>query len=85
MERAQPLTGDSPPDIEARLRELSNRVRGARAIGISREPIPAAYRVFFRQVGLDPDLAAHADRGGGARADAARRVPQRRACSTTSC
>ncbi len=54
--RPQPLTGDSPPDVEARLRELSNRVRGARAIGIRREPIPAAYRVFFRQVGLDPDL-----------------------------
>jgi DNA/RNA-binding domain of Phe-tRNA-synthetase-like protein len=56
VERAQPLTGDSPPDVEARLRELSNRIRGARAIGIRREPIPAAYRVFFRQVGLDPDL-----------------------------
>ena len=54
--RAQSLTGDSPPDVEARLRGLSNRVRGARAIGIRREPIPAAYRVFFRQVGIDPDL-----------------------------
>jgi DNA/RNA-binding domain of Phe-tRNA-synthetase-like protein len=53
--RPAPLTGDSPPDVEERLRELSNRVRGARAIGIRREPIPAAYRVFFRQVGLDPD------------------------------
>src|SRR5689334_12720398 len=56
VRRPQPLTGDSPPDIEARLRGLSNRVRGARAIGIRREPIPAAYRVFFRQVGMDPDL-----------------------------
>jgi DNA/RNA-binding domain of Phe-tRNA-synthetase-like protein len=54
--RAGSLTGDSPPDIESRLRELSNRVRGARAIGIRREPIPAAYRVFFRQVGMDPDV-----------------------------
>jgi DNA/RNA-binding domain of Phe-tRNA-synthetase-like protein len=53
--RRASLTGDSPADIEARLRELSNRVRGARAIGIRREPITAAYRVFFRQVGLDPD------------------------------
>ncbi len=50
------LGGDSPPDVEARLRELSNRVRGARAIGIRREPVPAAYRVFFRQVGIDPDV-----------------------------
>jgi DNA/RNA-binding domain of Phe-tRNA-synthetase-like protein len=56
VQRPGPLTGDSPPDIEARLREMSNRVRGARAIAIRREPIPAAYRVFFRQVGMDPDL-----------------------------
>jgi hypothetical protein len=54
--RAGALTGDSPPDIEARLRELSSRVRGARAIAIRREPVPAAYRVFFRQVGMDPDI-----------------------------
>ncbi len=53
--RSESLTGDSPADVEERMRELSNRVRGARAIGIRREPIPAAYRVFFRQVGLDPD------------------------------
>jgi DNA/RNA-binding domain of Phe-tRNA-synthetase-like protein len=54
--RAQPLTGPSPPDIEARMRELSNRFRGARAVAIRREPVPAAYRVFFRQIGLDPDI-----------------------------
>jgi DNA/RNA-binding domain of Phe-tRNA-synthetase-like protein len=54
--RRTALTGDSPPDLQARLRELSNRVRGARAIGIRREPLAAAYRVFFRQVGLDPDV-----------------------------
>ncbi len=77
--RAAPLTGDSPPDVEARLRELSSRFRGARAVGIRREPVPAAYRVFFRHIGLDPDVDAHADRGGGARADAARRLPHRRA------
>jgi len=55
---AQPstLTSSSPPRIEARMRELSSRVRGARAIGIRREPVPAAYRVFFRHIGLDPDV-----------------------------
>jgi DNA/RNA-binding domain of Phe-tRNA-synthetase-like protein len=56
VRRAGSLTGNSPADVEERLRGLSNRVRGARAIGIRREPIPAAYRVFFRQVGIDPDL-----------------------------
>jgi DNA/RNA-binding domain of Phe-tRNA-synthetase-like protein len=54
--RTGSLTGGSPADIEGRLRELSNSVRGARAVGIRREPVPAAYRVFFRQVGMDPDV-----------------------------
>jgi DNA/RNA-binding domain of Phe-tRNA-synthetase-like protein len=46
----------STPGIEDRLRELSNRFRGARAVTVRREPVPAAYRVFFRQIGLDPDV-----------------------------
>jgi DNA/RNA-binding domain of Phe-tRNA-synthetase-like protein len=54
--RRHSLRGASPPDVEKRLRELSDRVRGARAIGIRREAVPAAYRVFFRQVGIDPDV-----------------------------
>lgn len=54
--RRSSLTGHSPPDIEARLRELSNRFRGPRAVGIRREPVPAAYRVFYRHIGLDPDV-----------------------------
>jgi DNA/RNA-binding domain of Phe-tRNA-synthetase-like protein len=53
--RAQPLTAASPPEIRQRLGELSNRVRGARAVAIRREPVPAAYRVFFRHIGLEPD------------------------------
>jgi DNA/RNA-binding domain of Phe-tRNA-synthetase-like protein len=54
--RPEAVTGASPPDIHGRLRGLSNQFRGARAIGIRREPVPAAYRVFFRQIGLDPDV-----------------------------
>ncbi len=54
--RAAALTGDSPPDIQQRLRGLSSSFRGARAVAIRREPIPAAYRVFYRQIGLDPDV-----------------------------
>lgn len=50
------LTGNSPPAVLARLRELSNRWRGARAVNVRQEPIPAAYRVFFRHIGLDPDV-----------------------------
>ena len=51
-----PVTAESPREIRDRLRDMSNRFRGARAVGIRREPVPAAYRVFFRQIGLDPDV-----------------------------
>jgi hypothetical protein len=54
--RREAVTAPSPHDIQARLRVLSNRFHGARAVGIRREPVPAAYRVFFRQIGLDPDI-----------------------------
>jgi hypothetical protein len=54
--RAGPLSGGSPPDILARLRELSNRMRGATAVAVRSQPVPAAYRVFFRHIGLDPDI-----------------------------
>jgi DNA/RNA-binding domain of Phe-tRNA-synthetase-like protein len=50
------LTGAASPAILGRLRELSNRWRGARAVNVRQEPIPAAYRVFFRHIGLDPDI-----------------------------
>jgi B3/4 domain len=55
VDRDSPLTGPSTPALLGRLRELSNRWRGARAVHIRQEPVPAAYRVFFRQIGLDPD------------------------------
>jgi DNA/RNA-binding domain of Phe-tRNA-synthetase-like protein len=45
----------SPPEVKARLRHLSDRFRGAQAVAMRRQPVPHAYRVFFRHVGLDPD------------------------------
>ena len=54
--RAGTLGGRSPADIRARLRELSIRLRGPAAVRMRREPIPMAYRVFFRHIGLDPDV-----------------------------
>jgi DNA/RNA-binding domain of Phe-tRNA-synthetase-like protein len=49
-------TGASPQGVMARLSEMSNRWRGQRAVGVRQEPVTAAYRVFFRQIGLDPDV-----------------------------
>jgi DNA/RNA-binding domain of Phe-tRNA-synthetase-like protein len=41
--------------VRRRLRELSDRFYGSHAIRLRERPIPWAYRVFFRQIGLDPD------------------------------
>jgi DNA/RNA-binding domain of Phe-tRNA-synthetase-like protein len=50
------LTGGSPPQIHERLRSLSDRWAGAQAVTVRRRAVPAAYRVFYRQIGLDPDV-----------------------------
>jgi len=47
--------GRSPEPVARRLDETSNRFYGAHAIHMRERPIPWAYRVFFRQIGLDPD------------------------------
>ncbi len=47
--------GRSPEPVERRLRDTSDRFYGAHAIHMRERPIPWAYRVFFRQIGLDPD------------------------------
>jgi len=47
--------GSSPEVVQRRLRDLSDRFYGAHAIHMRERPIPWAYRVFFRQIGLDPD------------------------------
>ncbi|HXR30707.1 MAG TPA: hypothetical protein VN752_06165 [Solirubrobacterales bacterium] len=45
----------SPEGVRRRLRALSDRFYGSHAIHMRERPIPWAYRVFFRQIGLDPD------------------------------
>jgi DNA/RNA-binding domain of Phe-tRNA-synthetase-like protein len=45
----------SPDPVRRRLRDLSDRFFGAHAIHMRERQVPWAYRVFFRQIGLDPD------------------------------
>lgn len=45
----------TPPEVRARVRHASDRFNGAKAIALRQQPIPWAYRVFFRQIGIDPD------------------------------
>ena len=48
-------SGRSPAAVKERLRDLSDRFTGAKAINLRQQPIPWAYRVFYRHIGLDPD------------------------------
>jgi DNA/RNA-binding domain of Phe-tRNA-synthetase-like protein len=48
-------SGRTPDVVRERMREMSNRISGPKAVQMRQEPVPWAYRVFFRQVGIDPD------------------------------
>jgi DNA/RNA-binding domain of Phe-tRNA-synthetase-like protein len=48
-------SGRSPRAVKDRLGTMSDRFNGAQAIALRHKPIPWAYRVFFRHIGLDPD------------------------------
>jgi DNA/RNA-binding domain of Phe-tRNA-synthetase-like protein len=41
--------------VRQRLKALSDRFRGSHAVTMRQAPIPWAYRVFYRHIGLDPD------------------------------
>ena len=45
----------SPPDVKERLRALADRYTGAKVVHMRQDAVPWAYRVFSRQVGIDPD------------------------------
>lgn len=47
----------SPRAVAERLAQLSDRYRGTGVVAMRTQPIPHAYRVFFRQAGVDPDAA----------------------------
>jgi DNA/RNA-binding domain of Phe-tRNA-synthetase-like protein len=48
-------SGRTPRAVKERLAQLSNRFSGPQAINLRHRPIPWAYRVFYRHIGLDPD------------------------------
>lgn len=49
------VPGRTPAAVKQRLRALSNRYTGGKVIHMRQDPVPWAYRVFYRQVGIDPD------------------------------
>jgi DNA/RNA-binding domain of Phe-tRNA-synthetase-like protein len=48
-------SGRSPAAVKERLRAMSDRFTGPKAVQVRQQPVPWAYRVFFRQIGIDPD------------------------------
>jgi DNA/RNA-binding domain of Phe-tRNA-synthetase-like protein len=48
-------SGRTPRPVKERLARLSDRFSGPQAIHLRHQPIPWAYRVFYRHIGLDPD------------------------------
>jgi len=48
-------SGRSPKQLKRRLAALSDRFAGPQAVTFRTRPIPHAYRVFYRHIGLDPD------------------------------
>jgi DNA/RNA-binding domain of Phe-tRNA-synthetase-like protein len=48
-------TGRSPRAVKERLKVMSDRFTGPKAVQMRQQPVPWAYRVFFRQIGIDPD------------------------------
>lgn len=49
-------SGRSPEEVRERLRYLSDRFYGSDALQMREQPVPWAYRVLFRQIGIDPDV-----------------------------
>jgi DNA/RNA-binding domain of Phe-tRNA-synthetase-like protein len=45
----------SPEEVRERLRDASNRFTGGKAVQMRQQPLPSAYRIFFRHIGIDPD------------------------------
>jgi DNA/RNA-binding domain of Phe-tRNA-synthetase-like protein len=54
--RVDARLGRTPPELRDRLRALADRLRGPQAIALRSKPVPWAYRVLFRHLGIDPDV-----------------------------
>ena len=48
--------------MKQRLRMLADRYTGGKVVHMRQDPVPWAYRVFSRQVGIDPTTTARRSR-----------------------
>ena len=54
--RVDGRAGRTPRELRERLRLLADRFRGPEAVALRSRPVPWAYRVLYRQLGIDPDV-----------------------------
>ena len=54
--RISARTARTPPELRDRLRMLADRFRGPQAVALRTRPVPWAYRVLYRHLGIDPDV-----------------------------
>ena len=54
--RVQARSGRSPHSVRDRLRVMAGRITGGHVVHMRQDPVPWAYRVLWRKVGLDPDV-----------------------------
>ena len=54
--RVSARRGRTPRELRERLRLLADRFRGPEAVAMRAQPVPWAYRVLFRHLGIDPDV-----------------------------
>ena len=45
----------SPAGVRHRMAQMAGRITGGHVVHMRQDPVPWAYRVFWRQVGIDPD------------------------------
>jgi DNA/RNA-binding domain of Phe-tRNA-synthetase-like protein len=55
LTRVEARTFRSPEAVRGRLNGLASRITGGHVIHMRQDHVPWAYRVFWRQVGMDPD------------------------------
>jgi DNA/RNA-binding domain of Phe-tRNA-synthetase-like protein len=54
--RVDARPGRTPRELRERLALLADRMRGAEAVALRSRPVPWAYRVLYRHLGIDPDV-----------------------------
>ena len=54
--RVEARSGRTPRSVRDRLRVMAGRITGGHVVHMRQDPVPWAYRVLWRKVGLDPDV-----------------------------